>query len=111
MYDDRLIGTWKSDARMTGREIEARRDLSTAKRKKLRQYFGKMEVKYTRTRCSVTLNGITTVCPYRVVAMDACSVVILSVDPIVGGQLIYLRFEGSRYWICLGKFREYFKRI
>jgi hypothetical protein len=110
MYDDRLIGAWKSDARLTDREIDARRDISTARRKKLKQYFGKMELKYTRTQCSVTLNGITTVRRYRVVAKDACSVVVLSVSPVVGGQLIYLRFEGRHYWICLGKFREYFKR-
>ena len=26
-------------------------------------------------------------------------------------RLYHLNFEGKYYWICLGKFREYFKKI
>jgi len=37
MYDPRLIGTWRSDARRTSHEIAARRDIPAAKKSKLRR--------------------------------------------------------------------------
>ncbi len=45
--------------------------------------------------------------PYQVVAKDATSVAIL----IDGHEIYHINFEGRYYWVCAGKFREYFKKI
>ena len=82
MYDKRLTGTWRSDKRRT--------------------------------------HGSTDVRPLRVVAKDADSVVVIGTDALTGEDLIYhLHFEGpptppgqpSYYWVSLGGFREYFRRV
>ncbi len=52
MYDDRLVGTWKSDKRKTLQDIAARRDVSAASRKVLKRIFGKLVLRYTRTHFS-----------------------------------------------------------
>ena len=71
MYDLRLRGVWRSDATRTGREIAARCDIPAGNRKALRRLFGKLELRYTRTRCYATLNGHTEISTYRVVAKDS----------------------------------------
>jgi len=111
MYDSRLIGTWKSDARRTAREIEARHDIRGPNKTKLLSLFGKLVLRYTRTHCYSDYDGHRTAARYKVVAKDACSVVTISESPIAGKRIFYIRFEGDHYWICLGRFREYFKRI
>jgi hypothetical protein len=112
MYDSRLIGTWKSDARKTAREITVRRDVAGRKRTKLQSLFGKLELRYTRGRCYSTLDGETRVTSYRVVAKDAYSVAVISSNPFSGEQIWHIHFEGKRYWISLGgRMREYFMRI
>lgn len=110
MYDSRLVGVWKSDARKTTHEIAARRDIPPSKKLKLRRFFGKLELRYTRTRCHALLNGQATVSRYIVVAKDSSSVAVMSLNPISGNQIFHIHFEGNHYWICLGRIREYFKR-
>jgi hypothetical protein len=118
MLDKRLIGTWRSDKKRTAQEIRSRRDISTGKRRTfLINIFGKLTVRFTRTKCYTTLKGCTDVGPLRIVAKDAGGVVILSRS--IGGDIIYhIRFEHrpngglpNYYWICLGQFREYFRRV
>jgi hypothetical protein len=113
MYDPRLIGTWRSDARKTAREIAARRDISAWKKSKLRRLFGKLELRYTRTRCHARLGDFITVTRYIVVAKDSSSVAIVSFSPTSGKQIFHIHFEREQYWICLGsgRIREFFKRI
>ncbi len=113
MYDLRLIGTWRSDARKTSREIAARRDIPASKKSKLRRLFGKLELRYRRTRCHARLGDVVTVTRYTVVAKDSFSVAVVSVNPIAGKQISQIHFEGDYYWICLGsgRVREFFKRI
>ena len=77
MYDSRLVGTWKSDARRTAGEIAARRDIAASRKVRLRRLFGKLVVRYTKTRCYATLNGRTEVCRYSVVAKDQSSVAVV----------------------------------
>lgn len=59
MYDPRLVGVWRSDAKRTGRELAARRDIPTRSKKGLSRLFGKLEFRFTRTKCYATLNGHT----------------------------------------------------
>src|SRR6267378_4006604 len=113
MHDPRLIGSWRSDAHKTSLEIAARRDITAAKKKKLLRFFGKLELRYTPTRCYSSLNGQISVNSYRVVAKDSSSVALLVSKPIVGQQIVHIHFERNHYWIVLGsgRMREFFKRI
>jgi hypothetical protein len=113
MYDSRLIGRWRSDAHKTSLEIAARRDITAAKKKKLLPFFGKLELRYTATRCYSSLHGQTSVNRYSVVAKDSSSVALLVSNPTAGKQVVHIHFEGSHYWIVLGsgRMREFFKRM
>lgn len=113
MYDTRLIGTWRSDARRTGLEIKDRRDITTAARRKLLRLFGRLELRYTRTRCYSSLNGQVWVARYTVVAKDSSSVALLMRSPITGGEIVHVHFEKGHYWVVLGsgRTREFFKRV
>lgn len=113
MHDSRLLGTWISDARLTVRELAARNDIPDAAKSALARVFGKLELRYTHSRCYATLNGETRVHSYKVVAKDATSVAIVSNNSIDGSPVIFhIHFEGDRYWIPLGsgRIREFFKR-
>jgi hypothetical protein len=113
MYDSRLIGRWRSDAQKTSLEIAARRDITTSKKQKLLRFFGKLELRYTLTRCYSSLNGQTSVNRYSVVAKDSSSVALLVSNPTAGKQIVHIHFERNHYWIVLGsgRMREFFKRI
>jgi hypothetical protein len=113
MKDSRLIGTWKSDGRKTAKEIAARRDISASKKVKLRCFFGKLELRYTETRCYLRLGDYVSVNRYIVVAKDRWSAAVLAFNPIAGKQIVHIHFEGDHYWITLGsgRMREFFKRV
>jgi len=114
MRDSRLIGTWRSDARKTATEIAVRRDISARKKATLRRFFGKLELRYTPTRCHSRLGDQVSVHRYDVVAKDAWSAALLVFNPVVGKQIVHVHFEGeNRYWITLGsgRMREFFKRV
>ena len=71
MHDSRLIGTWRPDARKTAREVAVGHDMTPSRKKKLlRQFFGKMVLRYTPTRCYSLLKGQVSVNRYLVVAKD-----------------------------------------
>jgi uncharacterized protein YecT (DUF1311 family) len=120
MYDKRLTGTWRSDKRRTAADILARRDIRPGRgRRKLLSLFGKLTIRYTRSKVYTTLRGVTEPEPLRIVAKDAGGVVALSRSPLTGGDVIvHTRFEDRPtggapryYWISLGRFREYFRRV
>ncbi len=113
MYDSRLIGTWRSDARKTAREIAARRDMRLARNKKLLSLFGKLELRYTRSRCYSRFKDHASVSEYEVVAKDDYSVALVTVNPIAGKQIVHIHFDGNHYWVSLGSsgLREFFKRL
>lgn len=113
MKDPRLIGNWRSDAQKTSLEIAARRDINSAKKKKLLQLFGKLELRYTPTRCYSFLNGQESVNRYRIVAKDSSSVALLVSNPIWGEEIVHIHFEGNHYWVVLGsgRMREFFRRV
>lgn len=114
LYDKRLLGTWQSDARKSRHEVRSRTDLSEKAKKTLIRMFGKLRLRYTRTRCYYEYEGCKGVETYRVIAKDCDSVVIPGFDPIYGEERLHqFHFEsnGQCYWISLGKVREYFKKI
>jgi hypothetical protein len=108
MNDTRLLGRWRSDATRTRKELAARRDIPAGAKRRLARLFGKLELRFTRSRCHSTLNGHTETAQYVVLAKDATSVATLS-----GGTISHIHFETGRFWIHVGggKFREYFRRV
>ena len=108
MNDTRILGCWRSDASRTGKELRSRLDIPTGSRRRLSKLFGKLELRFTKTRCYSMLNGHTESAPYKVVAKDATSVATIS-----AGTISHIHFEGTRFWILVGsgKFREYFRRV
>lgn len=114
MIDKRLLGTWKSDTRRTMREIRNLRDVTPAEANGLRKFFGKLSVRYTRGKVYQQLSGATSVSAYRVAAKNGDGVVIV-IDSALGvsalDSIVHVHFDGRYYWVCLGKYREYFKRI
>jgi hypothetical protein len=111
MYESRLLGTWRSDGRRTAREIAARRDIPASRKARLRRLFGKLQLRYTKTRCYATLGGDTEVSRYVVVARDRSSAALVQLDSITGEQSIsHIHFDGDHYWISLGPIREYFRK-
>ena len=111
LTDRRLLGTWRSDGRRTGAEIAARRDIKSSNKKRLRSLFGKLRLRYTKTRCYATLNGETQISRYIVAAKDEDSVAVVLADPEVGTVISHIHFEGQSFWISLGPIREYFRKI
>jgi hypothetical protein len=114
MRDSRLLGVWRSDARRTLRDLRARRDISPKSQRAIGGLFGKLELRFTNTRCYSTLDGSTSSAPYVVVAKDSSSVATVSRNSLLGEDIIsHIHFDGSRFWINVGSglFREFFKRI
>jgi hypothetical protein len=114
MFDRRLLGRWRSDKRRTLRDLNARRDISPKAKRLLSKMFGKLEIRFTRTRCRTTLNDESSTTRYVVVAKDLSSVAIVSRSWASGKDAItHIHFENSSYWIHVGtgKFREFFTRI
>jgi hypothetical protein len=99
MFDSRLIGTWRSDARKTSSDIASRLDLTSEKNRKkyekLSSMFGKLELRYTRTHCHSRFGSHIAVAAYTVVAKDDYSVALLSTDPLIGKEILHLHFEGE----------------
>jgi hypothetical protein len=108
MLDTRILGQWRSDAARTVRELKARADIPAASKRGLSRLFGRLELRFTKTRCYSTLNGHIETALYRVVAKDGSSLAIVS-----QGKITHIHFEGTRFWILVGtgKFREYFRRV
>jgi hypothetical protein len=111
MYEPRLIGTWKSDGRKTAREIDARADIPLLRKSALKKLMGKLELRYTRNRCYAKLGNDIRPMRISVVARDDSSVAIVTVDPIVGREIVHIHFENEYYWVCVGNIREYFKQV
>lgn len=113
MEDQRLQGTWRSDARRTGKEIDLWRDIPARRKRKLKALFGKLQLRFTRTRCHAILNGSSWVDGYKVVAKDETSVAILIEGPDTKPKISHIHFEGAHFWINIGngRLREFFRRV
>lgn len=113
MYEKRLIGTWQSDSRKTMAAIRKLRDMTEEKCRMARKIFGKLRLRYTRTKVYTDYKGLKDIAPYKVVAKDANSVAILAQDFEGKPKIFHIHFEEDRYWISVGNggWREYFRRV
>lgn len=126
----KLIGVWVSHKRRTLRTYKAYDGFPPTKKRRVSALFGKLELRYTREFCYVTLNGETTRDRYDVVAEDIDSIVLRTysdefrkkVDPVLldlmedffAPKLQHLHFESERghdyYWIGVRVLVEWFKK-
>lgn len=122
IMDDRLIGTWQSDADRTVAGIRERKPVDEKQEAALRTLFGKMRVTYTPTALTIDLDGKPETCRYAVLGKDKHSVVIREIkekpSPLDGvmelSEFTTIQFEGpDSYWLYtqIGGIREYFKRV
>lgn len=118
LKDNRLIGTWQSDADQTIAVIRELRPVSKEQEAALRKIFGKLRVTYAETKCTTELDGITKSHPYQVLGRDKVSVVIRSpvteLPPLKLSEFTIIHFEDANtYWLYtqIGEVKEYFKRV
>jgi len=113
MKERRLIGKWISDRRRTLSEWVYPKVMPEKQKRVLRSFFGKLTLRYTAKTIYSNLNETMSRFPYRVVAVDSDSAVIVIEDGItLKDKIVHIHFDGSSaYWISLGRNREWFKRI
>lgn len=112
-FDKRLIGTWKSDRRKTFQHYKPRKSYSQSRYRRLKELFGKLVIRWGRTKAYSNYDGTVGSDRYEIVASDETSVVIWYTDPITGvKELKQIHFEGDYYWLSLdGHLAEWFRRI
>lgn len=113
--DDRLLGTWQSDADRTIADLRSHRSVGADEEKSLRQLFGRMTITFTPLAYIIDLDDQSTTGRYRVVTRDEESVVIRSRDVLSGRQAPRrLHFvDADTYWVYIDlvEMREYFRRL
>jgi hypothetical protein len=112
--DKRLLGTWRSDRRLTLKDRVWRRGWSGQKRKKIASIFGHLTLRYTRSRLYSDYRGHKAITKYEVVAADSDSVAIRTWDSLLKEWRIrHIHFAGDHYWISIasGWNREWFKQV
>ena len=118
--DDRLIGTWQSDADRTIAGM--RKPVDEKQEAALRTLFGKLRVTYTLTALKTNLDGKAETGRYEVLGKDKHSVAIREImdkpSPLDGvvdlSEFMVIQFNGpDSYWLYtqIGGIREYFKRV
>ena len=108
----KLLGTWHSDRRRTLEDWIWRRGWPARKRKRLASIFGHLTLRYTKSRLYSDYKGHKEIQKYKIVAVDADSVAITLWDSLLEEWRIrHIHFENDRYWISLGRQREWFKRV
>ena len=120
--DDRLIGTWQSDADRTIAGMRERKPVDDKQETALRTLFGKLRVTYTQTALTTDLDGKAETGRYEVLGKDKHSVAIREIkdkpSPLDGvvdlSEFTVIQFDGpDSYWLYtqIGGIREYFKRV
>ncbi len=113
--DKRLLGTWQSDRHRTIQGLKWRRNSTAAGRKKFAALFGRLVVRYTRTKIrSGFEDEAPDSQPYEVLTSDSDSVAILSyVDWRKEMRIQYIRFDGNDYYWTIDPIgtKEWFRRI
>lgn len=122
LTDDRLYGTWQSDADRTIAGLREVQSIDEQREAKLRTLFGRLRVTWTAATYTSELDGVTDTRRYQLLAKDASSVVIRDVDPVPSplealelnlSKFTVLHFDGpDTYWLDseLGRHREFFRR-
>ena len=118
--DERLMGTWQSDADRTFAEIRQRRPLTAEHEALFRKLFGRLKVTYTPTTGKSLMDGVTETFPIEILDKDAHSVVLRTPNSPQGAavgesEFTLIKFDGSdSFSLITGlgtDIREYFKRI
>ena len=116
--DERLIGTWQSDADRTIADLRQRRPADDKQEAALRKLFGRLRVTYYPTTYTTELDGVTESCRYEVLGRDKHSVAVREIDPkpwpLELSEFTVIQFDGpDSYWLYtqIGGIREYFKRV
>lgn len=120
--DDRLLGTWQSDADRTIAGIRELKPVDDEQEISLRKLFGKLRVTYKRTTYMIELDGRTDSKDYEVLGKDRNSVVLREVgrkaspldDDLKLSEFTVIHLDGAdSYWLYteIGGIQEYFKRV
>ena len=125
-----LIGTWKSDKRLTLENCHRYHRLVGAKKRSFGSIFGKLVLRYTTSRIHHSLGGTEWTAKYDIVAVDSDSIVLRihsddlwkKSDPITADILkemaeprlhhLHFRRRNGRqyYWLGCGILCEWFRR-
>ena len=122
LTDERLIGTWQSDADRTMAGRPDQKPGNEAREAKFRKLFGKLRITYTADTFTSDFDGAIEIAPYEVLGKDASSVVIRDLDDkpspldeiFTQSKFHVIHFDGpDTYWLDseLGQIREYFRRL
>jgi hypothetical protein len=112
-FDKRLIGTWQSDRRKTFQHYKPDKSISASHLRRFKALFGKMVVRWGRTKCYSELDGWEDSGPYEIIASDDSSIVIRHLDAITSQNVLtQIHFEGDYYWFAIdGHMNEWFRRL
>jgi acyl-coenzyme A synthetase/AMP-(fatty) acid ligase len=133
--DKRLLGRWKSDARLTFADWNWKKGTSPARKARLKSLFGKLELTYTRTKVISRLRHRRweQARRYAVLGLDADSVAIMTFGKLeikarreydllclelldqIGSvtKVEHIHFVKNHFWISIadGRHREFFRKI
>ena len=120
--DERLLGTWQSDAGSTIAAIRDQRPIDDAQVAALQKLFGKLRITYTPADFTTDLDGTTEGFRYEVLGRDDRSVAIRVIpdkpSPLDGladtSEFVVIHFDGpDGYWLYVPNvgIREYFRRV
>ncbi len=124
--DERLLGTWQSDAERTIAELQANRTFNDEQLAGLRKLFGTLQITYVNNGTftyQLTANDPAEKSRYEVIGRDSHSVVIREIASkpselqslgIEQSEISHIHFDSSdSYWIIpgMGTSREYFQRV
>jgi hypothetical protein len=110
-----LVGTWRSDRARTVAQWVFPKRLAAKRRKEFDAIFGKMQVRYSRTKHTTTYMGKTLSCPYRVLWSKGSAefpqlILIFMAGNDETAQHVFFDSPNS-YYIQGGKCAEFFKRV
>ncbi len=110
LVEPRLLGAWQSDASLTLADWTFAPDISDSDRARIEAYFGKQTLRYTAAQITSNMEGVRTVCPYRVATIDGDWVAIVR-RTRGRDEIEHLHFvEPGVYSISVGRNREFFRR-
>lgn len=117
-YDERLLGSWKSNKAMTLERLRKERPdyiekLGKEKFKTFSDLFGKMVVTYTKNQAITRLGGDVNEIDYEVLDKGDDFVVIKFYTADSTSGVDYIKFDETGYWLKPGgsAFAERFDRI
>lgn len=113
LIDPRLIGTWRSDRRLTFKHFTPSGKPTPRQFRRFKALFGKLVVRWTRQYQHTDLKGFKDREKYEIVAMDSVSVVVKSYDSVFEeDRVTQIFFESDFYWFWTPwGMREFFRRV